>query len=65
MAPDYCQESELASVLLVVKMLTLLCWSREAVLLGSGLTLSWLLWHLCDRGFLGNVVLYWLLHSGL
>lgn len=42
-----------------------LCWSGKAVLLGSGLTLSWLQWHLCDRGFLGYVVLHWLLYSGL
>lgn len=41
--------------------LTLLCWSRKVVL-GTGLSISW---HLCDRGFLGYVVLHWLLRSRL
>ena len=43
--------------------MTLLCRSSDAVLLGSGF--SWLLWHLCDRGLLGNVVLYRFLQFGL
>lgn len=47
------------------KALTLLCWSRDAVLLGSGFNVRWLLWHLCDRGLLGDVVLHWFLHFGL
>lgn len=46
-------------------MLTLLCWSRKVVQLGSGLSVHWLLWHLCDRGFLGCVVLHRSLHSHL
>lgn len=45
--------------------LTLLCWSRDAVLLGSGFSFTWLLWHLCDWGLLGNVVLCWFLQFGL
>lgn len=47
------------------KTLTLLCWSRDAVLLGSGFNFRWLLWHLCDRGLLVDVVLHWFLHFGL
>lgn len=45
--------------------LTLLCWSRDAVLLGSVFSFSWLLWHLCDMGLLGYVVLHWFLQFGL
>lgn len=48
-----------------VHVLTLLCRSRKALLLGSGLSFSWRQWHLCDRGFLGYVFLHWLLHSHL
>jgi len=48
-----------------VNVLTLLCRSRKALLLDSGLSFSWLLWHLCDRGFLGYFFLHWLLHSHL
>lgn len=58
------QDSVRASLWPTAAVLTL-CWSGKAVLLGSGLTLSWLQWHLCDRGFLGYVVLHWLLYSGL
>lgn len=55
----------LSPVNLTKKALTLLCRSRDAVLLGSGFGFGWLLWHLCDRGLLGNVVLHWFLQFGL
>lgn len=60
----YNQESVPASLWPTATVLTL-CRSGKAVLLGGGLTLGWLQWHLCDRGFLGYVVLHWLLYSGL
>lgn len=47
------------------KALTLLCRSRNAVLLGGGFSFIRLLWHLCDRGLLGNVVLHCFLQFGL